>query len=103
MNMNKKEVIARRILGWSLNSQDKWFDVEKGIFINNSDFQPEKNIDDAMLIVERLKLFGFTYETKGESEVCFNDVCATGETLAEAITNAAYSLAEVKPISDAWF
>jgi hypothetical protein len=100
--MNKIDIIARRILGWKLNSSDKWYDHEKGIFIHDSEFQPEQNLDHAMLIVKRLEKFGFTYTTKGNFEVCFNDVCATGDTLAEAITNAAYLIAEVSTISDEW-
>lgn len=61
--MDKVEVIARRILGWKMNSWDKWFDYEKGIFIRN--FQPEQKLDHAMLIVEKLEKLGFTYTKKG--------------------------------------
>lgn len=100
--MNKVEIIARRILGWKLNSWDKWYDYENGIFILVSDFQPEQNLDNAMLIVERLEKFGFSYTTNGVSEVCFNEVCATGDTLAQAITNAAYRIADNSSISDEW-
>ena len=57
--MNEIEVIARRILGWKLNRWDRWFDPENSIFIY--DFQPDKNIQQALLIVERLKGFGYTY------------------------------------------
>jgi hypothetical protein len=92
--MNKTDSIARRILGWKLNRWDRWFDYEKGIFIHESEFLPEENLDHAMLIVERLKAFGFTYTSNGETEVTFNDVRATGETLSQAITNAAYNLIE---------
>lgn len=92
--MSKIDSIARRILGWKLNRWDRWYDYEKGIFINTSDFQPEENIVHAMLIVERLEKFGFKYKTNGASEVCFNDISATGNSLAEAITNAAYSIIE---------
>ncbi|MEW9053260.1 MAG: hypothetical protein AB2392_19025 [Neobacillus sp.] len=92
--MNKTDSIARRILGWKLNRWDRWFDYEKGVFIHESDFQPEENLDHAMLIVERLKEFGFTYTSNGGTEACFNNVRATGETLAKAITNAAYTLIE---------
>jgi hypothetical protein len=100
--MNKIEVIARRILGWSLNRWDRWYDEEKGIFIPVSEFQPEHNLDHAMLIVDRLKTFGFTYETDGVSEVRFNHVCEKGDTLPQAITNAAYSLADNTPIPEGW-
>lgn len=100
--MNKTDSIARRILGWKLNRWDRWFDFEKGTFIQVSDFQPEQNIDHAMLIVEKLKDFGFTYTTNGSSEVCFNEVCETGDTLAQAITNAAYSIADNSSIADGW-
>jgi hypothetical protein len=98
--MNKIEIIARRILGWKLNRWDRWYDDEKGIFIY--EFQPEQNLDHAMLIVERLEKFGFTYATNGVSEVCFNDVCETGDTIAQAITNAAYSIADNSSIPDEW-
>lgn len=100
--MNKVESIARRILGWKLNSSDKWYDHEKGTFISDSDFQPEHNLEHALLIVERLEKFGFTYKKNGESEVCFNDVCASGETLAEAITNAAHMIADTSSLADQW-
>lgn len=100
--MNKVEIIARRIMGWTLNRWDRWYDDEKGIFIPVSEFQPEQNLDHAMLIVNRLKLFGFSYKTNGVSEACFNDVCETGETLAEAITKAAYTIADNSPVPDEW-
>ncbi len=90
--MNKTESIARRILGWKLNRWDRWFDYEQGAFINTADFQPEKNLDHAMLIVEKLREVGYRYSTHGVSEVSFNDVRDSGKTLAEAITNAAYTL-----------
>ncbi|MEH7356433.1 hypothetical protein V7150_23255 [Neobacillus drentensis] len=98
--MKKIDSIARRILGWKLNRWDRWYDYEKGIFIHESDFQPEKNLDHAMLIVDRLQDLGFTYTIKGLSKVCFNDICATGETLAQAITNAAYSIVEFSSVPD---
>ena len=92
--MHKTDSIARRILGWKLNRWDRWYDYEEGVFIHESDFQPEHNLDHAMLIVERLAKFGYKYTTNGHSEVTFNDVRATGHTLAQAITNAAYSIIE---------
>lgn len=92
--MNKTDSIARRILGWKLNRWDRWYDYETGVFIQDADFQPEQNLDHAMLIVERLEKFGFIYSTDGVSEVCFNDVLATGDTLPQAITNAAYLIIE---------
>lgn len=98
--MNKIEIIARRILGWKLNKWDTWYDYEKNIFIN--EFQPEQNLDHAMLIVEKLEQLGFTYKTNGTSEVCFNDICETGDTLAQAITNAAYSIADNSSIAEEW-
>lgn len=39
---------------------------------------------------------------KGKYEVCFNDVCETGKSLAEAITNAAFSLADNTSIPEEW-
>lgn len=92
--MNKTDSIARRILGWKLNRWDRWFDYEKNIFIHESDFQPEQNLGHAMLIVERLEKFGYKFEKYGESEVSFNHIAAKGDTLAQAITNAAYSIIE---------
>jgi hypothetical protein len=47
-----------------------------------------------MLIVNKLNMWGITYSTNGVSEVQFDDVTGTGDTLAEAITNAAYFLIE---------
>jgi hypothetical protein len=88
----KTDSIARKILGWKLNRWDRWYDCEKGIFIHDSEFQPEHNLGHAMLIVEKLEKFGYKYTTNGVSEVAFNDVRETGETLAQAITNAAYTI-----------
>jgi hypothetical protein len=90
--MNKIESIARRVLGWKLN---RWDDYEKGMFIHDTEFQPERNLEHAMLIVERLEHLGYSYKTNGVSEAFFSDVYATGETLAQAITNAAYSIIEM--------
>jgi hypothetical protein len=98
--MNKTDSIARRILGWKLNRWDRWYDYEKGVFIHDADFQPEHNLEHAMLIVERLQQVGFTFTTNGGTEVCFNDVAATGETLSQAITNAAYSVIEQTILAD---
>jgi hypothetical protein len=100
LDMNKTEVIARRILGWKLNRWDRWYDSEKEVFIY--DFNPEDNLEHALLIVERLKGFGYTYTATGEYEVCFNDVSATGKTLAQAITNAAFTLADNSTIDEGW-
>lgn len=98
--MNKTESIARRILGWAQNRWDRWYDIEKGVFIHESDFQPEQNLHHAMLIVERLEAFGYKYTTDGISEVWFNDVRAAGKTLSEAITNAAYEIIERSSVVD---
>lgn len=98
--MNKTESIARRVLGWKLNRWDRWHDYESSTFISLSDFQPEENLDHAMLIVEKLEKSGFQFTTNGVSEVHFNDISGAGETLAEAITNAAYSIVEKSSIAD---
>ena len=101
--MNKIDSIARRILGWKLNRWDRWYDYEKALFIHESDFQPEENLDHAMLIVGKLEQLGYTYKTNGVSdafEVSFNNVSATGATLEQAITNAAYSIIENSLIAD---
>ena len=100
--MNKIEIVARRILGWKLNRWDRWYDYEQEMFIPASEFQPEVNLDHAMLLVERLKELGFIYKTNGTTAACFDDVCETCETLAQAITNAAYSIADNSSIDEGW-
>lgn len=92
--MNKTEIIGRKVFGWKLNRWDRWFDYDKNLFIHTSDFQPEQSLDHAMLIVKEMENHGYIYNTNGVSEVYFNDVSATGETLAQAITNAAHSFIE---------
>lgn len=96
--MNKTDSIARRVFGWKLNRWDRWYDYEMGQFIHESEFQPEHNLDHAMLIVERLEKGGFTYSSDGVSQASFNDVKATGHTLSQAITNAAYALIEKQSV-----
>lgn len=98
--MNKTESIARRILGWKLNKWNNWFDYEKGVSIDANEFKPEHNLEHALLIVERLKEFGFDYKTNGVSEVSFNDIKDTGHSLPQAITNAAYSIIERSTVLD---
>lgn len=98
--MDKSEVIIRRILGWKLNSHNKWFDSVNRRFVTHFDL--ENNLDDAMLIVQQLEKFGYVFTKKGENEVCFNDICATGNTLTEAIVNAAYEVAEVDSTPSEW-
>ncbi|WP_040208836.1 BC1872 family protein [Neobacillus jeddahensis] len=100
--MTRTEIVARRILGWKLNRWDRWFDFEKGKFIQVSEFQPEQNLDHAMIIVEKLQALGFTYTTNGVSEVCFDHICENGDTLAAAIMNAAYTIADNSSIDEAW-
>lgn len=100
--MDKVEIIARRIMGWKLNRWDRWYDPEQEVFIPVSDFQPEQNLDHAMLIVNKMEQYGYTYSSNGGAAACFNDSCETGETLADAITNAAYSIAEVSSVPDEW-
>ena len=92
--MNKISGVARRILGWKLNRWDRWYDFEKRKFIPDTDFQPEENINHAMLIVDRLEQCGYTYTIKSPTEVHFNDITGTGRTLAQAITDAAFNLVE---------
>ncbi len=98
--MNKTDSIARVILGWSLNRWDRWYDYESGTFIPTSDFQPEHNLDHAMMIVKKMEEYGFSYQLKSLNEVSFDDVCGRGETLPEAITNAAYSVVERNAVVD---
>lgn len=100
MRMDKIEVIARRILDWKLNRWDRWFDHENGIFIDN--FTPDKNLEHAMLIVSKLEKLGFTYTKISDLEVCFDATRGTGDTLPEAITNAAYEIADNRSIPDEW-
>ena len=90
--MNKKDLIAREILGWKVRSKNSWYDVEKEVFVHESYFHPEKFMEQALLIVNKLDLWGVTYTTNGVSEVQFDDVTGTGDTLPEAITDAAYVL-----------
>lgn len=98
--MNKIEVIARRILGWKLHSWNKWYDYEKGTFIEN--FQPDQNLDHAMMIIKKMEEFGFVFTKKSDREVCFNNTCESGKTLAEAITNAAFSIADNRSVPEEW-
>lgn len=98
--MDKTEIIIRRILGWKLNSYNKWFDPVNGKFIDS--FNMEKNLDDAMLVVKQLEKYGFVYSKKSDTEICFNDICAKGKNLNEAIMNAAYEVAEVNSVPDEW-
>ena len=100
--LNKIDTIARRILGWTLNRWDRWYDFEKNQFISTIDFQPQYDLAHAMIIVEKLEGYGFTYTINGDNVVCFNDICATGSTLAEAITNAAFEIADTHSIDEAW-
>ncbi|WP_396126129.1 BC1872 family protein [Anaerobacillus sp. CMMVII] len=53
--MNKIEIIARRLLGWKLNSSGNWYDFEKNTLIHVSKFQPDQNLEQAMIIVDSLK------------------------------------------------
>jgi|SRR4051812_25302163 hypothetical protein len=98
--MNKTESIARKILGWKLNKWDRWYDSEKEIFIHDHEFQPEVNLGHAMLVVERLEKFGYKFTRNGNCEVRFNNINASGNTLAEAITDAAYSIIEHSTIDE---
>lgn len=102
MEVNKIEIIARRVFGWKLHSVDKWYDVENDRFIRESEFQPFQQLDHAMLVVERLKKYGFEYKVTGEREICFNNICATGDSLAAAITNAAFMIADNSSIESEW-
>lgn len=90
--MNKKDMIAREILGWKSRGKNSWYNVDKDEFVHESYFQPEKYLDQALLIVKKLSMFGVSFRTNGESEAQFDDVIGTGNSLPEAITNAAYSL-----------
>lgn len=103
--MDKIEIIARRILGWKMNRLNTWFNQEENSFIH--EFRPDEKLEHAMMIVERFERFGFTYTQTGEYEVTFHNKflkgTAHGETLAKAITNAAYEIAENNPIASEWF
>ena len=98
--MNKTQSIARKILGWKLNKWDRWYDSEKEIFIHENEFQPAINLGHAMLVVERLEKFGYKFMRNGDNEVRFNHINASGNTLAEAITDAAYSIIEYRSIDE---
>lgn len=98
--MEKVECVARKILGWKLNRWDRWFDFEHGKFISTSEFKPDENMEQAMMIVEKLEKLGFKFKTNGNNEVYFNEYGATGKTIPEAIINAAYSLIEYHSVYD---
>ena len=91
MEMNKKDIIAREILGWKSRGKNSWYNLDKDEFVHDSYFMPEKYLEHAMLIVNQLAMFGITYRTNGNSEARFDDIIGTGSNLPEAITNAAYS------------
>ncbi|WP_316568229.1 BC1872 family protein [Neobacillus sp. YIM B06451] len=101
--MDKTEIIARRIMGWKLNRWDRWYDPENKVFIPVADFQPSNNLDNAMSIIKRLEQAGYTYEATKKNEVSFNGFRATGDTLAEAITEAAFAIADNSSVDDGWF
>ena len=90
--MKKTDSIARKILGWKLNRWDRWYDYENRLFIQDYEFQPEHNIAHAMRIVDKLEQFGYKYTPDSVTEVRFNNITGTGNTLAEAITDAAYNI-----------
>ncbi|MBB6444328.1 BC1872 family protein [Bacillus benzoevorans] len=92
--MNKTNSIAREILGWKEVSKGSWYDSDNQLFINEAYFKPEKFIEHAMVIVKKLEKSGYSYQTDGCSEVSFNNINGTGNTLPEAIVNGAYSLVE---------
>ncbi|MDQ0154786.1 BC1872 family protein [Robertmurraya andreesenii] len=98
--MDKIEVIARRIMDWKLNRWDRWYDHEKEIFIEN--FRPDENLEHAKLVVTRLEELGFSYQVVKDFEVCFNHFCGSGNTLAQAITNAAFAIADNTTVPEEW-
>ena len=71
VTLDKVEVIARRVLGWSLNSPKKWYSVEEATFIEN--FDPTENLNDAMRIVRKFEELGFTFSKQGDTKVCFGN------------------------------
>ena len=50
------------------NRWDRWYDFEKRKFIPDTDFQPEENLNHAMIIVDRLEQCGYTYTIKSPTE-----------------------------------
>ena len=92
--MNKKDIIAREILGWKSCGKNSWYNVDKDEFVHESYFMPEKYLEHAMLIVNQLSMFGITYRTNGDSVAQFDDIIGNGSDLPEAIMNAAYSFIE---------
>ena len=102
MYMDKTEIIARRILGWKLNRWDRWYNPESKQFIAVEDFQPAQRLEHAMMIVNRLKQTGYDYKIIENNQACFNGVCASGASLAEAITEAAFAIADNRQIPDGW-
>ena len=91
---NKISGVARRVLGWKLNRWDRWYDFEKRKFIPDTDFQPEENINHAMLNCRSVGAMWLYLYNEKSTEVHFNDISGTGRTLAQAITDAAFNLVE---------
>ncbi len=96
--MNKTDSIAREILGWETVSKGSWYDSEKEFFVNEAYFKPEKFMEHALFIVNKLEKYGFQYESNGSGKVYFNETMGVGNTLPEAIINGAYSLIENQSI-----
>lgn len=103
--MDYREILARRVMGWRLQTSGKWFDSNNAQVIEG--FDPRENEDQAKLLVSQLESFGFRYTVTDQYTVCFENefhrICKSGEKLSEAITNAAYELAENEPVSSEWF
>ncbi|AOM83086.1 BC1872 family protein [Salisediminibacterium beveridgei] len=103
--MDYREILARRVMGWRLQTSGKWFDSVNRQVIE--EFDPRSNVNQAKLLVAQLELFGFEYSVTDQYTVCFQNefhqICESGETEAEAITNAAFELAENEPVPSEWF
>lgn len=103
--MDYREILARRVMGWRLQTSGKWFDSVNRQVIE--EFDPQVNPDQAKLLVTQLESFGFSYSISKQYTVCFENefhrICESGDTEAEAITNAAFALAENEPVPSEWF
>lgn len=103
--MDYREVLARRVMGWRLQSAGKWFDSQEKRIIQG--FDPSRNPEQADMLVRQLETFGFRYRQSGTYTVCFENefhkICESGSSREEAITNAAYALAENEPVPSEWF
>ena len=88
--MNKKDIIAREILGWKSRGKNSWYNVDRDQFVHDILTLCPRYLEHAMLI-ESISYVWSYISTNGDSEARFDDIIGIGSNLPEAITNAAYS------------